>query len=124
MRMVKAIGMLVGGLLLALAGEARAQTPVTPSQFYVIDQSDYGNVTRFELRVDTEAWVDVGRPAASGAANTVRFPLPAMTPGPHVLVSRACNLAGCSAASPDLRITMVAIPSVPSSPRIESAPPD
>lgn len=104
-------------LLFAVA-PAAAQTPVTTANQYAVDQSDYANVTRFEIRVDTGAWVDVGKPAATGAANTVTVPLPAMTVGPHTITIRACNAAGCSAASTGVNVVMVAIPQVPGNPRI------
>jgi hypothetical protein len=104
--------------VLGFAGIASAQTPVTTANQVAFDQSDYANVTRFELRVDSGAWVDVGKPAATGAANTVQFALPAMTVGPHTLTARACNAAGCSAASTGLNVVMVIIPGVPANPRI------
>lgn len=109
-------------VLLALASEARAQTQVSPTQFVAVDQSDYANVTRFEGRVDTAAWGDLGKPPAAGTLNTVTFPMPAMTPGPHAITVRACNTAGCSAASAPLNVIMVAVPQVPANPRIVSAP--
>jgi hypothetical protein len=97
---------------------AAAQVPVTGAHAMAFEQSDYAAVTRFEVRVDTGAWVDIGKPTASGAANTVQVPLPAMTVGPHALTVRACNAAGCSVASAPVNVVMVAIPQVPANPRV------
>jgi hypothetical protein len=105
--------------LLCSVGSAFAQvTPVTPSQFVAWDQSDYTNVTRFEIRVDSGAWADVGKPAATGTLNTVQVQMPAMTPGAHALTVRACNVAGCSAATAPLNVTLVVVPTTPGIPRI------
>jgi len=105
-------------LALLFAVPAAAQTPVTTANQIAFDQSDYANVTRFEVRVDTGAWTDIGKPAATGTANTVQTPLPAMTVGPHAITVRACNAAGCSAASAAINVVMVAIPQVPGNPRV------
>jgi hypothetical protein len=105
-------------VLAALPSLASAQTPVTTANQVAFEQSDYANVTAFELRVDAGAWVPVGKPAATGAANTVVIPLPAMTVGAHTLTARACNAAGCSAASAGINVVMVAIPQVPANPRV------
>lgn len=118
MRGRRTIGLTLLLALLALASPAAAQTPVTTANHIAFDQSDYANVTRFEVRVDTGAWVDIGKPAATGTANTVTTPLPAMTVGPHTLTVRACNAAGCSAASTGINVVMVAIPQVPANPRV------
>ena len=109
-------------LVALLPTVAAAQTPVTSANQVAFEQPDYANVTRFELRVDAGAWVDVGKPPASGAANTVTVPLPAMTVGPHALTARACNAAGCSAASTAVNVVMVAIPQVPANPRVVTSP--
>ena len=109
-------------LFVLYAAPAVAQTPVTGANQIAFDQSDYANVTRFEVRVDTGAWVDIGKPPASTAANTVQVPLPAMTVGPHALTVRACNAAGCSAASVPVNVVMVAIPQVPANPRVVTTP--
>jgi hypothetical protein len=110
---------LVGVGMLCSVGSAFAQTtPVTPSQFVAFDQSDYTNVERFEVRIDSGTWATVGKPAATGAANTVQIAMPAMTPGAHGLTLRACNAAGCSAATAPLNVTLVVVPTTPGNPRI------
>ena len=109
---------LIAALVVGMSSAAVAQTPVTPAQFIGVDQSDYANVTRFELRVDTGAWTDAGKPAATGAANTVKLAMPAMTPGAHAITVRACNAAGCSAATAPFSVTLVVIPTVPANVRV------
>jgi curli biogenesis system outer membrane secretion channel CsgG len=106
--------------LAAYPNVVAGQTPVTTANQVAYDQPDYASVTRFELRVDSGAWADVGKPPAAGAANTWQVALPAMTAGPHTITARACNAGGCSAASTGINVLMVVIPQPPANGRVVS----
>ncbi len=76
-------------------------------------------VTRFEVRYDSGPWVDVGMvPHASGPTtppthSSFASPVPALVPGPHTAVVRACNVTACT-ESAALSFVFDVIPTAPS----------
>jgi hypothetical protein len=81
-----------------------------------------GAVSRFEVRVDTGAWVNTALTIPS-ATGTYKYLLPAssLTLGTHAVSVRACNTAECgNAASTSLTITPL-LPRAPGNPRIVPA---
>ena len=102
-----------------------AQTNVLPGQQFSFDYPtsaviDFG-IRRFELKIDNGNYQDVGLPmgvAGNAELTTFRIPIPAITPGQHTAVIRACNDTGCSGDSNIYTFTMVIIP-VPSNLRVD-----
>ena len=116
-------GWIVAGLLLFAAG-ASAQTvqvpyPVPATYKLGWDHSAPSTVDRFESRIGTGAWADVGKvacPAPDASSFCQPFPsIPA--PGQYVYEVRACNIAGCSVSAP-FGFTAVAVPTVPATIRV------
>lgn len=92
-----------------------------PGQSFGFDYltADFTNfsVTRFEMRVDGDVWVDVAIPSVADDPNTLTgahtyvVPLPPLPTGGHSVAFRACNTGGCGAASPEFSFTLVAFTS-------------
>jgi hypothetical protein len=103
-----------------VAGVASAQTPVpspTPATTKLCWDHDGISVDRFEVTIDAGGAASVGKPVPVGVQYCVAFP--ALTPGTHVLVVSACNLAGCAASAP-FPVSVVVQPTPPANLRIVS----
>jgi hypothetical protein len=100
---------LVIGLVLLIVASARAQTPAPspPGTTRLAWDHDGLNVATWELVIDANAPVTVTPTAL--APGQWAIPFPALTPGAHTLVVRACNVAGCTASDP-FAVTVVATP--------------
>lgn len=92
--------------LLAVPVVSSAQPSAVVGQPLKWDQptAQVSVIARFELKVDAGAYVDAGKTLANDASTPVNmqtfsFPIPALTPGPHTFVVRACPSAG--SCSPD-----------------------
>lgn len=95
-----------------------AQTPVPspiPANTKLCWDHDGVNLDRFELTVDGGTATNVGKPTPAGVMYCT--PFPALTPGTHVLVVSACNIAGCAASAP-FPVSVVVQPAAPNSLRI------
>jgi len=111
--MMVRVGLMVM-LLAAVASVAQAQTPVTPSQFFSWDHTGV-NLDSQQVCVDGACVVVAAGPTARSV------PMPAMTPGDHVLLHKACNAAGC-ADGPPLAVTLKVMPAPSTNPRITDKP--
>jgi hypothetical protein len=101
-----------------MAVSAAAQTPVpspTPSTTRLAWTHDGVNTDRYELSVDG-AITDLG-PLTPYSGTEYRIPFPALTPGSHTLIVRACNVAGCAASEP-FPVQVVVQPAAPAALRI------
>lgn len=106
-------------LLTAQLGTASAQAQVPspiPATTRLAFDHDGLNTDRYELVVNAQAPVDLGR-LAPVTGQTYEIPFPALTPGQHTLLVRACNISGC-AASPPFPVSVIVQPSAPSPLRI------
>lgn len=102
--MIKRLHLLIAFLflfVLLIASSATAQVTAQPGQNLKWDQAtaEIATVGRFEVKIDAGAYVDAGKVLANDAqtqANnqTYRFVIPAITPGPHVFLIRACPVSG------------------------------
>ena len=101
-------------LQLAVASVAQAQTAVMPSQFFNWDHNGVSLLTQ-------QVCVDGTCTAVPGSATVRAVPMPAMTPGSHVLTIKSCNQAGCSESAP-FPVTLVVIPAPATNLRVTSAP--
>lgn len=132
-------GIVVGGevvkkflfVLMVLAPvSAFAQPQALPGQLFKWDQptTQVASIDRFEIKIDTGPYTPVGKVAANDAQtpagqSSFSFPIPALTPGPHSYVVRACPLTGaCSPDSPSFAFSMIVI-SAPSGLRITAPTP-
>ena len=116
--------------LLAVAAPVLGQPPPTAREGQAF-QWDYpdafvvaGDVSRFEQQLDAGVWTDVFM-MVGDAAETFSTPIPALTPGLHTQLVRACNTALCGGASSPLDFEFVADPipdPVPGSSRIVDTP--
>jgi hypothetical protein len=107
--------LIVAALFAVSAAQAQTTIPIPTTQKLAWDHSAPASVTRFELNVDGGDFTDVGKTACA-APNAASFcaAVPALTQGAHSLVVRACNAAGCSAASaPPYAVIAVVIPAAP-----------
>lgn len=106
-----------------------AQPGATPGQSFawdygITDLTSY-QITRFETRIDSAPFSSIGMPAVQNDPNTIaghnsyRWPIPAMTPGNHVVSVRACNSTECSDPL-DFSFVLVIKPIVPKNLRIVS----
>lgn len=110
--------------VLAAASSVLAQVPAQPGQLFKWDQptAEVSTVVRFEMRIDAGAFVDVGRTAANDAATPAGFSsfsrvIPALTPGNHTFVVRACSATSCGPDSNPFAFAIIVI-SQPSGLRI------
>ena len=113
---------IAGVLVVAFAGLASAQTKVAvpvPAATRIAWDHDGANVDRFELVADNGTPADLGIPAPD-APGVYSVAFPALVPGRHTLVVRACNIAGCAASDP-LVVDLVAVPVPPGRLRLVTA---
>ena len=117
-------------LLLLVASAAFAQTtrkvpyPVGPQTYLGFDH-DKVNTETYGLRIDggertVITPVEVG-PAGTAGWFAFEVPFPALTPGLHLLVVDACNIAGCALSDP-FAVELVALPAKPGQLRIVIKP--
>jgi hypothetical protein len=100
------------------AAPVLAQVTAQPGQSFKWDYptTESVNVVRFEMKIDTGAYVDVGRTVANDAqtpAGHTSFArvIPALTPGNHTFVVRACPATGsCSPDSNPFAFALVVLP--------------
>lgn len=97
---------LIALAFLMVSSSAFAQVTAQPGQNFKWNQptSEVATVARFELKIDTGVYVDVGKTAANDAStpagqSSFSSVIPALTPGAHSFVVRACPASG--ACSPD-----------------------
>lgn len=117
-------------VVLVMATGAQAQGQATPGQAFAFDYETAAmttySVVRFEQQVDGGAWADIGIPEVSNdgqtptAHTTYRVAIPALTPGAHAVSFRACNAAGCGAASTTFPFVLIVQPPAPSGTRVVS----
>lgn len=115
--------LIVGCLLVAQA--AFAQVPAQPGQLFKWNQptAEVASVARFELKIDAGTYVDAAKVLSNDAATptgmqTFSHVIPALTPGNHTFVVRACPTAGnCTADSAPFAFSIIVI-STPSGLRI------
>ena len=103
-------------MLLAAASVAQAQTAVTPSQFFLWDHNGVSLQTQ-------QVCVDGTCAAVPGTAAVRSVPMPAMTPGSHVLTIKSCNQDGCSESAP-FPVRLVVIPAPATNLRVTAQPPE
>ena len=87
----------------------------TPASTRLAWDHDGVATDRYELVVDNGTPTDLGKPTPTGQTYDVAFP--ALTPGQHTLIVRACNIAGCAASAP-FPVSVVVIPTPPTTLRI------
>lgn len=78
------------------------------------------NTDRFEIKVDADTYIDVGKPASADGVYKVSFP--AMSPGNHTITVCAANIAGRACATPPVDVALIVIPISPNSVTIVIAP--
>lgn len=122
-RMSLSVLLVLVALLTATIGaaEVMAQTPTpvpspTPASVRLAWDHDGINVDRFELVIDGGVPVSLGK-LSPVSGQQYETPFPALTPGPHAIVVRACNIAGCSASTP-FPVSVVVVPTPPGTLRI------
>jgi len=116
--------LLIAGLL-AVASLASAQTvqvpyPVPATYKLGWDHATPATVDRFESRLLPATWTDVGK-VACPAPSTSSFcqPFPTIpSPGMYTVEVRACNVAGCSAATPFAFAAVAAPATAPTNVRV------
>lgn len=104
-------------VLLSTVGAQAQPTPVLPTAQLAFDH-DGVDTDRYELAVDGGEWAAT---PATGVDGVYTAALPALTPGQHTLVVRACGLAGCSVGSNVLTVRLVVVPSPPGQLRVIAA---
>jgi hypothetical protein len=115
---------------LLIAAPALAQVPAQPGQLFKWDQpmTEVASVDRFELKIDAGTYVNAGKTLANDSATpagrqSFSFVIPALTPGNHTYVVRACPASGsCSPDSSPFAFAIIVI-SQPSGLRIGSVTP-
>lgn len=103
-------------LIILISNSAKAQVAF-PSQGLAFDydqfEFDRAQITRFEIKINTNSYETVGIPpivATNGTIKSYRVAIPALTPGNYTVVFRACNAVGCSADSaPSFNFTLVVV---------------
>jgi hypothetical protein len=117
-RLVFIVCLLCGAAAASAELKAQAQVPSpTPSTVKLAWEHDGINTDRYELIVDGGAPTNLGK-LQPVTGSTYEAPFPALTPGTHVLLLQACNIAGCSASAP-LSVSVVVVPTAPQSLRIK-----
>ena len=112
MRLLKRVGFVVVFALLATCAGAQTATP-GQSLAWSHPTAAAELVTSFETKYDGGAYVTVGVVTHPTLPGVYYAPIPALVTGPHTVVVRACNAAGCSADSTALSFSMVAgVPTV------------
>ncbi len=100
-------------LLLFASSATFAQVPIAtqnnaPALDYPIVDLAAFSVTRFEMQLDSGAFVSIGLPATTDDAKTIvgdhtyagpKFGTLGLSIGNHTFSSRACNAGGCGVAS-------------------------
>jgi hypothetical protein len=117
-------------MFLGVAASAAAQPTAQPGQLFKWDHPVAQNalVTRFELRIDSGPFTDVGRTLANdtqtpSGMQSFSFVIPALSTGPHTYVVRACPTTGSCAESAPFAFGIVVI-SAPTGLRIAPPSPD
>jgi hypothetical protein len=109
-------------LFVSAAAEVGAQpVPVpspTPASTRLAWDHDGVNTDRYELVVDGGAPVNLGK-LVPVSGQQYETPFPALTPGLHSLIVRACNISGCAASAP-FPVSVVVQPTPPGTLRIVS----
>lgn len=84
-----------------VSAPAFAQVPAQPGQLFKWNQptTEEASIARFEMKIDAGAFVDVGKTLSNDTATPTGFQsysrvIPALTPGNHTFVVRACPATG------------------------------
>jgi hypothetical protein len=103
------IAQILAVALVALLGTttvAGAQTFALPT-YSIGWQHDGVQTDTYEVRVDDGAWAPVAVTVEADGERTA--PLPAMTPGLHILSVRGCGPLGCTDPSAPVEVTLVVL---------------
>lgn len=131
MTICRRVVVIVAAILAILGGASAAQAQPTaqPGQLFKWDHptAEGPTIARFEVKIDAGSYVNAGKTAASDAATpagftSYSFVIPALTPGNHSYVVRACPTSGsCTADSASFAFGIIVV-SVPTGLRISPAP--
>jgi hypothetical protein len=106
---VRRLMMVAVALLIAGTAAAQTQAPSPPGNTRLAWDHDGLNVTSWELVIDGGAPAVVQATPFPNGSNSWSTPFPALTPGPHTLIMRACNIGGCAASDP-FAVNVVVVP--------------